>query len=99
MNNQDAAQSGLLAMIDQYIYAVSQSNQLSKEDTINKVLIPLILQHLRPLGAKVLTMEDYQGIVKITESLPNSKNIQKLLKDYNKAILEIMEGEEYESDE
>ena len=99
MNTEETIKSALIALLDQFVYIVSSSRQMTKEDSVNNVIIPILLEHLRPLGARVLTKEDYESIVNVTENLPASKNVKKILKEYNTSILEIMQGVKYEANE
>ena len=43
MNNIETVESALKAILDQYIYEVSSSMRLSKRDSINKIIIPIII--------------------------------------------------------
>ena len=97
MNLDEQIHSAMIAIIDQYLSQLSLQGKSMKE-SMNTVIIPAIANHLRPLGGKILTEEDFVYLEKVTNSLPSSKNVQKILKEYNQSISSIMEGDNNESD-
>tara|TARA_B100001250_G_C19718890_1_gene752878 strand:- start:275 stop:574 length:300 start_codon:yes stop_codon:yes gene_type:complete len=99
MNTSDAAKSALVAILEQYIHTIISSRKVTTEDAINHEILPVIMDRLRPLGGKALLQEDYNSILYATNNLNTSKNVKKILDEYNNQIFEIMEGAKYESDE
>ena len=90
MNLQEMTTDNLRAFIEAWLSAHMQADSIDRDDIMAK-LTPTICAILKGYGFKILSDQDFAFIQKALDDIKMDKNMKKVLLDYNKSIIEMME--------
>jgi len=88
--NPNTALSYLLGALDNYISLVKMN---IKDDALNKIITPTLIKELRERGIFILSEQELHRLSKTISNTELSDEVNKVLTDYNKILLEVMKNE------
>ena len=84
--------STLIAYLNIVISEVTIQHNCSKEDALNKYIMPTLSEELRSRGVPIMGPSDLDILNKSIDSIKATKKEIKLLKSVSKTIEELMHG-------
>ena len=88
--NPNTALSYLLGALDNYISLVKMN---IKDDALNQIITPTLIKELRERGIFILSEQELHRLSKTISNTELSDEVNKVLTDYNKILLEVMKNE------
>ena len=90
MNSSNTALSYLKGALDIYLSNLIDETKLSKQEIIDTIFLPIIVDKLREYNAKLITSKELESVCKTIDELEVSDTIKQVLQDYTNQIKQIM---------
>ena len=90
MNSSNTALSYLKGALDIYLSNLIDETKLSKQEIIDTIFLPIIVDKLREYNAKLITSKELESVYKTIDELEVSDTIKQVLQDYTNQIKQIM---------
>ena len=90
MNSSNAALSYLNGALDIYLSNLIDETELSKQEIIDTIFLPVIVNKLREYNVKLITSKELESVCKTIDELEVSDTIKQVLQDYTNQIKQIM---------